>query len=637
MGRQLIAGRETRSALTLGLKGASALALALVLASLAIPAGLWADVGQTDWAGGAGISGPVTDWGREFEASSGASWLAVPGQLALSSHAAASPPEHLLSDAYTGTIGVDVGDVDNDGDIDVVGTADVSGMVLLWVNQGGDPLTWTEQLVANPPGAAGVDLADVDGDGRLDVVLALIDPRNKIVWKQNLGGDPIVWGTQTVESSWGNTWEMATADINADGHLDVVATKWSPGEVAWWENDGASPIVWTKRPVAPTLAGAHSVRGADLDGDGDMDLATAAGLANRITVFWSDGANPPVWTAQILDSTFVGARSVWIGDIDGDGDPDIAGICWDNHIAWWSNGGGSPAVWTRQTISDTAYGGHGVSIADMNGDGRLDVLAACINAGKIAWYENGGGSPITWTEHVIRGSWPGAATVRAADLDLDGDLDAAGACYTAGEFSWWEPTEFDSTGSLTGSVLDAGLDADLARLEWTSVAPAGTGLRFQVRSSDDPADLGEWSGDITVQGCLPEALGRYIQYRLFMETSDPASSPILKDLVFASCPAGIASPIESPLASDLRAQPNPCPAQAIISFRLRTGQAVRLSVFDASGRRVRQLAGGWLEEGSHRFDWDGLDDGGNRLSSGLYWLRLEMPELRETRKMVLIR
>jgi hypothetical protein len=621
------------------LKEASAFALALGLAvvGLAVPVGLQAEVGQTDWAGGGGVSGPVTDWGRQFETSSGVSWLAIPGEVALSSHALASPPEHPLSDAYAGAIGIGVGDVDSDGDIDVVGTADVSGMVLLWVNQGGDPIVWTEQLVANPPGAAGVDLADVDGDGRLDVVLALIDPRNKIVWKQNLGGDPIVWGTQTVEASWGNTWEMATADINDDGHLDVVATKWSPGEVAWWENDGANPIIWTKHSIDPTLAGAHSVRGADLDGDGDLDLATAAGLANRITVYWSDGANPPSWTAQVLDSAFVGARSVWIGDIDSDGDPDIAGICWDNHIAWWANGGGSPVAWTRQTISDTAYGGHGISIADMNGDGRLDVIGACVNANKIAWYENGGGSPVAWTEHVVCSGHIGAVTVRAADLDRDGDLEIAGTYYNTGLYAWWEPTEFDSAGSLTGSVLDSDPDAGLARLEWTSVEPAGTGLRFQVRSSDNPADLGAWSGDITVQGCLPEALGRYIQYRLFMETSDPSSSPILKELVFTSCPAGTTSPTEAPLTTDLTAQPNPCLAQASISFRLTAGQAVELSVFDASGRRVRQLADGWLGGGSHRFDWDGLDEGGNRLASGLYWLCLETSELRETRKMVLIR
>ena len=189
------------------------------------------------------------------------------------------------------------------------------------------------------------------------------------------------------------------------------------------------PIVWTKHAVAPTLGGAHSVRGADFDEDGDMDLAVAAGFANEILVYWSDGANPPAWTAQVLDSTTTGARSVWPGDIDGDGDLDIAGIWWDNHIAWWSNDGGSPVTWTRQIVCETAYGGHGVCVADMNGDGRLDILGACINVDKMAWYENGGGSPITWTEHVLSGSYDGGCTVRAADLDLDGDLEAVGACY----------------------------------------------------------------------------------------------------------------------------------------------------------------------------------------------------------------
>jgi hypothetical protein len=611
--------------------------LVVAILGLALPGLLLADAGQTDWSGGSGVPGPVTAWGNQFDAADGASWLAVPGQAALSSSALVTPPEHLLSDAYTGTIGVDVGDVDNDGDIDVVGTADVSGTVRLWRNEGGDPLTWTEELVADPPGAAGVDLADLDGDGRLDIVIALIAPRNKIVWRQNLGGDPIVWAAWTVEGSWANTWEMATGDVNDDGHLDVMATKWSPGEVAWWENNGESPIVWTKHAVAPTLAGAHSVRGADLDEDGDLDLAVAAGVANRILVYWSDGSNPPVWTAQVLDSTVTGARSVWPGDIDGDGDLDVAGIWWDNHIAWWSNDGGSPVAWTRQIVCETAYGGHGMTLGDMNGDGHLDILGASINVDKLAWYENDGGSPITWTEHVLSGSYDGACTVRAADLDLDGDLEAVGACYNAGLYSWWEATEFDSAGEITSSVLDSGEEAALGRLDWTSIEPAGTSLRFQVRSSDDPDSLGAWSDDITVPGCLPDVLGRYVQYRALLGTTDPSLSPILQDLSFIDAPAGVRPADGFPLTCRLTAQPNPWNLKVTISFTLGAGERIRLGVFDVTGRRVRDLAAGWLPAGNHQISWDGLDARGVPLSSGMYWLRLDTPDLRETRELVLIR
>jgi hypothetical protein len=610
--------------------------LVLALIGLAVPGLVLADASQTDWSGGGGAPGPVTVWENDFSASQGVSWLAVPGQIALSS-SAATPTEYLLSDAYTGTAGVDVGDIDNDGDIDIVGTAEVSGTVRLWRNDGGDPLTWTEQVIADPPGAAGVDLADLDGDGRLDVVFTLIAPRNKIVWRQNLGGDPIQWAALTIASDWPYTYEMETGDINGDGHIDVVAARYEPGEIAWWENSGTVPIVWTQHMVDLNQSGAQSVRCADFDQDGNTDLAVAAATVNRFLVYWSDGANPPGWTVQVIDSTATTPLSVWPGDIDGDGDQDIAGIWWENHIAWWRNDGGSPVTWTKQVVCETAYGGHGVCIADMNGDGRLDILGACIEAGKMAWYENGGGSPITWTERILSSTYDGGCTVRAADLDLDGDLEAVGASFDGGLYSWWKATEFDSAGELTSSVLDAGEDAALGRLDWTALEQAGTGLRFQVRSSGDPEDLGAWSGDITVPGCLPGPLSRYVQCRAVLETTDPAKSPILRDLTLSTCPAGAEPTDGMPLASHLAAQPNPCNQKTTVSFTLGAGGTVRLSVFDVTGRRVCDLADGSMSAGSHQVVWHGMDARGCPLSSGMYWLRLDAPNLKETRVLVLVR
>jgi hypothetical protein len=328
--------------------------------------------------------------------------------------------------------------------------------------------------------------------------------------------------------------------------------------------------------------------------------------------------------------------SVWPGDIDGDSDQDIAGISWDNHIAWWRNDGGSPVAWTKQIVCETAYGGHGVCLADINGDGRLDILGASIDADNMAWYENSGGSPITWTEHVLS-TYDGACTVRAADLDLDGDLEVVGASYGAGNYSWWEATEFDSTGELASSVLDTGQEEALGRLDWTSIEPAGTSLRFQVRTSDNPENLGAWSDYITVPGCLPTLLDRYVQYRAILETADTARSPILRDLTLSTCPAGIGPTHGSALASRLTAQPNPCNHKVTVSFTLGIGGTVHLSVFDVTGRKVCDLADQWMPVGNQQVVWDGTDAQGFPLSSGMYWLCLDAPNLRGTQELVLIR
>jgi hypothetical protein len=604
---------------------------------LLLAGALWADeAAQTDWCGGGGVPGPVTDWAEEFDTSAGLSYLALPGQLALSASALASPVGHLIDSSYVGTIGVAVGDIDGDGDTDIVGTASNSGMLVWWENDGGDPPSLTEYTIGTPPGAAGVDVADIDGDGRLDVIVALDEPRNKLVWKRNLGGDPIAWGSQVIESTWRDAWEVGACDVNGDGNMDVIAPSWAGANASWWENDGGDPIVWT-RHVVGTIAGAHSIRGADIDEDGDMDMAVAAGVANKIVVYWSDGADSITWTAQDVQLNFIGARSVRIADIDQDGDLDLAGISWTSDVTWWSNDGGDPVVWAPQTISTSADGGHAVYVADMNGDNRPDVLGACVNNNRMAWWENGGGDPIVWTMHSLDNHYVGSITVRAADLNQDGVMDAVGAAWTAGRFDWWETSEFDSAGQLTSSILDAGAGTDLGEIDWTSTEPSGTSLRFQVRSSNDPGDLGAWTGDITTPGSLGASLDRYIQYRVFMDTADPDHSPILEDVTFRSGQAGVETDAIDLSDSRLIAHPNPFNPHVSISFGLRTADRIRLQVFDVRGRMVRQITDRRLEAGDHRLSWDGTDDGGQPLSSGIYWLCLERTGVRETREVVLLR
>ncbi len=588
---------------------------------------------QTDWSGGGGISGPVTQWNNMFEASAGVSWLALPGQISLSSSALASPVQHLIDSTYVGTIGVAVGDIDGDGDTDIVGTAQTSAVAAWWENDGGNPPLFTGHIIGTPPGAAGVEVADIDGDERMDVVLALDAPRNKIVWKQNLGGDPIVWGSQTIEATWSDAWEIGTGDVNGDGNEDVMCTSWGPGTVAWWENDGGDPIAWTRHNVG-VIAGAHSVRGADIDEDGDMDLAVAAGVANEIAVFWSDGEDSITWTMQQVETGFLGARSVRIADIDQDGDLDLAGISWTSDVAWWSNDGGDPVVWTRQTISTSANGGHCVYVADMNGDNRPDVLGASVEDNKIAWWENGGGDPIAWSQHILSLSYHGSITVRAADLDQDGNLEAIGAAWTAGRFDWWKVAEFDSTGQLTSSVLDAG--AGLSEIDWVSLEPLDTSLRFQVRSSDDPGNLGSWSADITTPGSLGGTLDRYVQYRVLMGTADPDKSPVLEEVTFIPDQSGTENDPIHLYVSTFSAQPNPFNSNVSISFGLKTADRVRLSAFDVTGRRVSRIADQYLQAGDHGFGWDGTDDCGQPVASGIYWLCLEIGEHMDSREVVLL-
>jgi len=85
------------------------------------------------------------------------------------------------------------------------------------------------------------------------------------------------------------------------------------------------------------------------------------------------------------------------------------------------------------------------------------------------------------------------------------------------------------------------------------------------------------------------------------------------------------------------AYPNPFNAQVTLSFDLPRSTAVELVLYDALGRPVRRLVGGALEAGAYRLDWDGRDERGKRVASGIYFIRLVAGSFAETGRIALVR
>ena len=83
--------------------------------------------------------------------------------------------------------------------------------------------------------------------------------------------------------------------------------------------------------------------------------------------------------------------------------------------------------------------------------------------------------------------------------------------------------------------------------------------------------------------------------------------------------------------------PNPFNPATTVSFELPEGTLVQLAVYNASGQRVRTLREGYQEAGTCQVRWDGIDEAGRQVSSGVYLLRLEAGGLAQTRRMLLVR
>lgn len=597
---------------------ANALLFTLMFALAWVPAGT-ADGIQTDWSAGPGATGPLPAWDARFESSTQVSWRAVPGQLALAGQALPAPVMHQLAAGQSGAFGIESGDLDGDGDIDIVTAAETLGDLVAWYNDGASPPGFTASVIDGAySGVAGIAIADINADGHLDVVATTGDVGSRISCYLGDGAPTPTWVRSDLETAWSEGWEIATGDIDGDGRLDVVCTNFSQADVVWWRNDGAEPIGWTRHVVDAAFGGAHSARAADVDGDGLTDIVATGTPANAIAWWRNGGGDPITWTKRTIATAFFGGRSVRLGDIDGDGDLDVAGGNFDARVAWWRNPGTVTGSWSSQLVTAALGQVHQVQLADISGDGRLDVLAVGYGGNVVAWFENGGEPTITWTRRNVDTVLARPLAASVADIDGDGALEVLAGSNTTDVFNWYDVTSFAPAGELTGAILDTGAGGPFV-LDWDASVPAGGTLQLEVRAGDDPGDLGAWSPASAVPGAVVEPGGRYVQYRAGLATGDPAASPLLREvsvrrsLAPAPVPAG---------GLRLGAHPNPANPRAVLSFELPEAASASLVILDARGMVVRTLRMGELEAGRHEAAWDGTDASGRAVASGSYLARL---------------
>jgi len=89
--------------------------------------------------------------------------------------------------------------------------------------------------------------------------------------------------------------------------------------------------------------------------------------------------------------------------------------------------------------------------------------------------------------------------------------------------------------------------------------------------------------------------------------------------------------------TELGNHPNPFNPQTTITYRLAADAAIKLAIFDVAGRRVAELVDTVQAVGSHSVQWQGLDDRGNAMPSGIYFARLLVAERMEICKLMLVR
>ena len=305
-----------------------------------------------------------------------------------------------------------LGDIDGDGDLDMVEGNAGGEANRVYINDGNGNFTDSGQLLGADDTRV-VVLGDIDGDGDLDIVTANATGQANRVYI-NDGNGIFTDSGQLLGSS--ATWGMTMGDVDGDGDLDIVmGNNGDPDQI--FINDGSGNFTDSGQLLG--FDNTLSVTLGDIDGDGDLDLVTASfGSGNKVYI--NDGSGNFTDSGQSLGPGWT--RSVALGDIDGDGDLDL--IMGDSGIGGqpdkvYLNDGTGMFTDSGQKLgsSDTRT----VVLSDINADGHLDLIVGNFNnTANHVYINDGSGNFIDSTAALGANR---TSSIAVGDIDGDGDLD----------------------------------------------------------------------------------------------------------------------------------------------------------------------------------------------------------------------
>lgn len=423
---------------------------------------------------------------------------------------------------------------------------------------------------------------DLDGDDRGDLIRGTAWGGRRVEVRSSILGS-LLWSYDT-QADDGGGWVYAVAampDVSGDGIAEVLAGAGTDGDPFTGARqlycfDGATGAVRFRQYSPDAFLSVAWIE--DINGDGVPEaLGGAGGNFADDRVYCLSGAS--TGSGQVLWTAATGG-SVWslttIDDVNGDGIDDVIAGTWAPRVVCLDGATGAE-LWSHTTAGEII---RVVALPDVTGDGQADVAVAELSnffrvldgaTGDVHWFH-------TTTANVWSVDW-------IPDIDGDGVPEI-----------------------LSGDQADhvrcvSGADGSLV---WLTNVGA---LVFSVRAIPDVTGNGTWDVLAGTQDLGGPGEGRI--WCLEGGVPDPA------DL----------DPEENVGSTDVAIRGvHPNPMRDWVTFSVSAGAEARgelgLALFDAGGRRVRSLEQA-IAPGELHVIWDGRDDAGHALASGVYYYRIE--------------
>jgi hypothetical protein len=323
--------------------------------------------------------------------------------------------------------GVVAGDVEGDGAVDILQAGGAEGV---WVYPNDGTKLLAPRLTTLPDGVVAHWLvaSDFDGDGKLDLFVGTDGKSSNVLLKGNgVGG--FTPQEDALPELFGTSERVLGEDIDGDGDTDVLAIgvattpDGKPGEVLLL-NDGSGKFTDGTKKLPGIPFGASGVAIGDVDGDGDPDVFFGADTDSS-RLYINDGtgvfqhASPD---ALPIESLKAGMPA--FGDFDGNGTLDIYVPSADQDRLLANDGTGVFTDVTDQRLGPEAQAGKLAYAADLDLDGRLDVLVIDTFGQQHLYHNDPSHRLFDYSTKVV-GVVPGSvvSSVAMVDLGADGDLD----------------------------------------------------------------------------------------------------------------------------------------------------------------------------------------------------------------------